>query len=93
MYEALSNTNLIPKSEIIKTEKTDFYKFQSTIDFPYWIREISEGSTSGLGSMLVKDTSHLIAWSLMNSKTKEAMISEYLPGKNIAIHYYSVREI
>jgi carbamoyl-phosphate synthase large subunit len=86
LFAALAHNDFVPKSEVIDTQNFDFEHFESSIDFPYWIRGISEGSTSGKGSMLVKDQGHLIAWSLINKETKEAMISEYLPGRNIAVH-------
>jgi len=49
-----------------------------------WIRDFSEGSTSGKGSFKVDSYEELKAWCIINKNINQFMLSEYLPGRNLA---------
>ena len=50
LYENLETTGLTPKFQVV--DKLDLYKDSNNvkIDYPLWIRDYSEGTTSGRGS-------------------------------------------
>lgn len=49
-----------------------------------WIRDYSEGSTSGKGSFCATSYDEIVAWVLLNPKIENFMLSDYLVGRNLA---------
>lgn len=84
LYDALKNTGLVPQYEIQDRETLLSSDQPTQLEYPVWIRDFAEGTTSGKGSFLASDESELKAWILINKGIDNFMISEYLPGKNLA---------
>lgn len=82
LYEALSGTGLIPDYQIIS--KAELLSDESTVklSFPLWVRDFSEGSTSGKGSYRPDNYNQLKAWLEINPQQNYFMLSEFLPGRN-----------
>ena len=53
-------------------------------NFHVWIRDYSEGTTSGKGSFKPHNIEELNAWLTINPQIETFMLSEYLPGRNLA---------
>lgn len=81
LYTLLKNTGLVPRFQIMNK-----YTCEEDIKliYPVWIRDYSEGSTSGLGSFLAQNFHQLQAWLNINYGNDNFMLSEYLPGRNLA---------
>ncbi len=86
LYKLLEGTNLVPDSQSVIISDLKSGKFNPSLQYPFWIRSVSEGTTSGKGSMLIENKDYLKAWQIINANVDQAMISEYLPGRNIAVH-------
>lgn len=84
LYENLETTGLTPKFQVV--DKQALYKDSNNvkIDYPLWIRDYSEGTTSGRGSFLADNYSHLKSWIEINENVDTFMLAEYLPGRNLA---------
>lgn len=81
LYDVLSGTGLVPNYQIVNksTKAGDI-----TVEFPLWVRDFSEGTTSGKGSFKPADYGQLQAWFEINPGQTEYMLSEVLPGRNYA---------
>lgn len=85
LYEALIGTGLAPefricaRAELLDAPARDWR-------LPCWIRDFAEGSSSGKGSLLAHNAEELRAWAVLNSGTRNFMLSDYLPGRNFACH-------
>ena len=84
LYETLDHTNLTPKFQIVDREKIREQKENVLLKYPVWIRDYSEGTTSGRCSFLAKSYDELCAWLVINPHVDTFMLSEYLPGRNLA---------
>jgi len=84
LYDALSETSIVPKYQILKREEllNDDNGIVS-LSYPMWIRDYSEGTTSGKGSFCAFSIAELRAWALINKGIDHFMLSEYLPGRNL----------
>ncbi|MDE5875980.1 MAG: hypothetical protein K2H47_00515 [Muribaculaceae bacterium] len=81
LYKLLEGTGLTPDYQIIpKLVEPENIK----LDFPLWIRDYSEGTTSGTGSFMPKNFEQLRSWVNINDNIDTFMLSEYLPGRNLA---------
>lgn len=81
LYSLLEGTGLTPKYQFVpKNLKREDIK----LEFPMWIRDYSEGTTSGMGSYMPKDFEQLSAWLTINENVETFMLSEFLPGRNLA---------
>lgn len=85
LYEALSETGLVPDFQIVDS-KAILGGTQKIKAFPRWVREFDEGSSSGKGAYLVNDEQELEAWMTLNRDTQQLMVAEVLPGRNLACH-------
>ena len=90
LYESLSDSNLIPKFQVEDRINILTNGFKNEFDYPLWIRDFSEGSSSGNGALKVESSEQLKAWVLLNTHIQKFMIAEFLPGRNFACHllYY-----
>lgn len=91
LYENLENTGYIPNYQILENEIILHQKNSIKLSYPMWIRDYSEGTTSGKGSYLAYDYEHLCAWVKINENIDTFMLAEYLPGRNLAcfLSYYN----
>lgn len=83
LYDVLAGKGLVPQYRICsRTELMDGVGFE----FPCWIRDFSEGTSCGKGSLLAKCPDEVRAWVVLNPGIDHFMLSEYLPGRNFACH-------
>ena len=82
LFELLKDTNWIPKSHKFNKALLDDDKFISSIEFPVWIRDASDGTASAKGAFKATCLNELKAWTMINGNTNHFQISEFLPGKN-----------
>lgn len=86
LYETLSGTGLVPGFRILSREEILADRGGLQADLPCWVRDFSEGATSGKGSVLAQSTDEVKAWVVLNKGISHFMVSEYLPGRNLACH-------
>jgi len=86
LYETLANDGLVPKFQICSREQLTNATTEQSFVFPCWIRDFSEGTSCGKGSLLAEDPEKGRAWVTLNSGIDQFMLSEYLPGRNFACH-------
>jgi carbamoyl-phosphate synthase large subunit len=86
LYRALEGANLVPGFRIVaRTELAD--AAESTLpEFPCWIRDFSEGTSSGKGSLLARNVDEIRAWAVLNPRIPHFLLSDFLPGRNFACH-------
>lgn len=84
LYDALADKTYIPKYQILSRETMMQSSEQITLDYPMWIRDYAEGTTSGKGSLMATNYDEVNAWSTINRGISSFMLSEYLPGRNLA---------
>ncbi len=81
LYKLLEGTGLTPRYQLIPK---DIRPEDIKLDFPLWIRDYSEGTTSGTGSFMPDSFDKLCSWLNINDGVDTFMLSEYLPGRNLA---------
>jgi hypothetical protein len=81
LHAAFENTEYVPWFKIVdlKNETVDL-----DFAYPVWIRDIQEGSSGGRGAFLIKSKNHFHAWISLYEPGSAIMVSEYLPGRNLA---------
>jgi carbamoyl-phosphate synthase large subunit len=84
LYEVLQGTDLVPDFQIIDKKKVLTNKSKIHLSYPFWVRDYSEGTTSGKGSFAPSDYEELKAWLSLNPEIDNFMFSAYLPGRNLA---------
>lgn len=84
LYDTLSHTSIIPSYQTISKSDTISCEANIKLPYPVWIRDYSEGTTSGKGSFLAASYDELKAWFSINHNIDNFMLSEYLPGRNLA---------
>lgn len=84
LYNNLKETNLVPKFQIVN--KAEILKSEENVklSYPMWIRDYSEGTTSGMGSFAPSNYEELKSWLCINKNIDTFMLSEFLPGRNLA---------
>ena len=83
LYEALEGTDFIPKFQIISREDMFASPDNIHLSYPFWIRDYSEGTTSGKGSLKATSPRDVVAWVTIKKGIDNFMLSEYLPGRNL----------
>jgi len=86
LYEALADRGLVPRFRICSRAELADGASVTPLAFPFWIRDFSEGTACGKGSLLVNGPDEARAWMILNSGIDQFMIAEYLPGRNYACH-------
>jgi carbamoyl-phosphate synthase large subunit len=84
LYDALSETGLVPRYRIASRDEL---LERRGLDFeggPVWLRDYSDGSSSGIGSIQVTEPEEAYAWAYLNPEIPSFMVAERLPGRNIA---------
>ena len=84
LYETLSTKSYIPKFQILSREEMLLSEQSIKLSFPLWIRDYSEGTTSGRGSLMATCYDDVKAWATINRSISSFMLSEYLEGRNLA---------
>jgi hypothetical protein len=86
LYETLAGEGLVPSFRICSRDELLTGAPAEPISFPCWIRDFSEGTSSGKGSFLARRFDEVGAWVALNSGIRQFMLSEFLPGRNFACH-------
>lgn len=84
VYDLLKHTGLVPAYEIFTREDILAGLALDRFAGNAWIRDVSEGSTSGKGAIHVHSQEEAAAWMVLNQGTQRFMVSEFLPGRNLA---------
>lgn len=84
LYETLSLNSYIPKFQILSREEMLSSEQSIKLNYPLWIRDYSEGTTSGKGSLMATCYDDVNAWATINRSIPSFMLSEYLEGRNLA---------
>lgn len=84
LYKALENTNLVPKFQRVDKKAMLRSPANVNLEYPIWIRDYSEGTTSGMCSFAPKNYEQIKAWLTINDNIETFMLSEFLPGRNFA---------
>jgi carbamoyl-phosphate synthase large subunit len=83
LYETLSTKSYIPKFQILSREEMLSSEQSIQMSYPLWIRDYSEGTTSGKGSLMATCYDDVKAWATINRNIPSFMLSEYLEGRNL----------
>lgn len=83
LYDMLSEKAYIPNYQIISRQEM-MSEDNIKLSYPMWIRDYAEGTTSGKGSLKANDFEDVQAWATINKGIPSFMLSEYLPGRNLA---------
>jgi hypothetical protein len=84
LYDALRETGLVPRYRIASRDEL---LARGELDLgggPVWLRDYSDGSSSGIGSIQVTEPEEAYAWAYLNPGISSYMVAEHLPGRNIA---------
>ena len=84
LYEALRETGLVPRYRIVARDELLERRGVDLADGPVWLRDYSEASSSGVGSIQVSEPEEAYAWAYLNPGISSFMVAEHLPGRNIA---------
>jgi hypothetical protein len=84
LYDALRETGFVPKYRIASRDEL-LARHELELDGgPVWLRDYSDGSSSGIGSIQVTEPEEAYAWAYLNPGISSFMVAEHLPGRNIA---------
>ena len=84
LYEALRETGLVPRYRTATREELLERRGLDLDGGPVWLRDYSEASSSGIGSIQVTEPEEAYAWARLNPGIPSYMVAEHLPGRNIA---------
>lgn len=84
LYSSLTGTDLIPNFLILA--KNDLLKGKALKKWPIWLRDFSEGGSSGKGSFLASKHEEVVAWVTINPQIEKYLVADYLPKGNYACH-------
>jgi hypothetical protein len=85
LYDALRESGLVPRYRIV--EREDLLArggLEEIHGGPVWLRDYSDASSSGIGSIKVTEPEEAYAWAYLNPEIPSYMLAEHLPGRNIA---------
>jgi hypothetical protein len=84
LYDALRETGFVPKYSIASRGEL-LARHELELDGgPVWLRDYSDASSSGIGSIQVTEPEEAYAWAYLNPGIPSYMVAEHLPGRNIA---------
>lgn len=86
LYQVLASTGLVPQFRIQSRSELMDATNPELAPAPCWIRDFTEGSSSGKGSFLARSPEDVRAWVLLNHGVEHFMLAEHLPGSNFACH-------
>ena len=84
LYDNLAGLPIVPKYQILSREEIMEHPDRVGLTYPFWVRDFAEGSTSGKGSFKAESVAELQAWATINRGIPAFMLSEFLPGRNLA---------
>lgn len=84
VYQLLKGTGLVPDHDILHRDDILAGRIAERFQGSVWLRDVSEGSTSGKGAIHVHTQDEASAWMVLNKGIEHFMVSEYLPGRNLA---------
>lgn len=84
LYDTLKGKKYIPDYQIISRDEMMLSASNVHLKYPLWIRDFAEGTTSGKGSLKAECYDDVRAWAMINKGIDNFMLSEYLPGRNLA---------
>jgi hypothetical protein len=84
LYEVLRETGLVPRYRIASRDELLERRGLDLDGGPVWLRDYSEASSSGIGSIRVSEPEEAYAWAYLNPEIPSYMVAEHLPGRNIA---------
>ena len=82
MTEYLADTDLVPKSFVLKKDMSNLKEIEQGLGSHFWIR--SSSGSMGLGSLKIDNGDTLKNWLLINPHVDEFIASVFLPGRNLA---------
>jgi hypothetical protein len=84
LYEALRETGLVPRYRIVGRDELLARRGLDLDGGPVWLRDHSDASSSGIGSIQVTEPEEAYAWAYLNPEIPSYMVAEHLPGRNVA---------
>jgi hypothetical protein len=84
LYDALRETGLVPRHRLVGREDLLARRGLELDGGPVWLRDYSEASSSGRGSIMVTEPGEAHAWAYLNPEISSYMVAEHLPGRNLA---------
>jgi hypothetical protein len=84
LYDALRETGLVPRYRIVSRKELLARSGLELDGGPVWLRDYSDASSSGIGSLQVTEPEQAYAWAYLNPEISSFMVAEHLPGRNIA---------
>ncbi len=84
LYDALRETGLVPRYRIASRDDLLARRGLDLGGGPVWLRDYSDASSSGIGSIQVAEPEEAYAWAYLNPGIASFMVAEHLPGRNIA---------
>ena len=84
LYDALRETGLVPRYSIVSRDDLLARRGLELDGNPVWLRDYSDASSSGIGSLAVTDVEQAYAWAVLNPGIESYMVAEHLPGRNLA---------
>jgi carbamoyl-phosphate synthase large subunit len=84
LYEELRDTGLVPRYRIASRDELLERRGVDLDGGPVWLRDYSDASSSGIGSIQVSEPEQAYAWAYLNPEIASYMVAEHLPGRNIA---------
>src|SRR6476659_7106119 len=83
LYDELRETGLVPRYRIASREDLLERRGLDLDGGPVWLRDYSDASSSGIGSIRVSEPEEAYAWAYLNPEIPSYMVAEPLPGRNI----------
>jgi carbamoyl-phosphate synthase large subunit len=84
LYDTLRDSGLVPRYRIVSRDELLARPQLDGDGGPVWLRDYSEASSSGIGSIRVTEPEEAYAWAYLNPEIPSYMVAELLPGRNIA---------
>jgi hypothetical protein len=84
LYDALTDSGLIPRYEIVSRDELLARQGLDLDGEPVWLRDYSDASSSGMGAIKVSEPEQAYAWAYLNPGIANYMAAEHLPGRNLA---------
>jgi carbamoyl-phosphate synthase large subunit len=84
LYEALRETGLVPRFRIASRDDLLARRGLDLDGGPVWLRDHSDASSSGIGSIQVTEPEQAYAWAYLHPEIPSYMVAEHLPGRNLA---------
>jgi hypothetical protein len=84
LYDALQETGLVPRHHLVSRDDLLARRGIELDGGPVWLRDYSDASSSGIGSIQVTEPEEAYAWAYLNPEISSYMVAEHLPGRNLA---------